>query len=113
MDDGRQDRVTIEALLAKVEQSPYRALLHDDQQRRHLLATMMAKSDDPILREMGEQLRDGLVTSMQLLSVPEYWDTLSHGYDRLGGIDLDQISEQLDAAGDAPWTETDPRDRPT
>lgn len=102
MDHSEHDPVTIEALLAKVENSRYRALLHDDQLRRRLVFKMLAESDDPILREMGEQLRDGLVTPSQLMSIPEYWEALSPGYEALGAIDLDQVADQVDAADDAP-----------
>jgi hypothetical protein len=63
---------------------------------------MLAESEDPMLREMGEQLRDGLVTPFQLMSIPEYWEALSPGYEALGSIDLDQVAGQVDAAGDAP-----------
>ncbi len=107
MDHGEHDPVTIEALLAKVENSRYRALLHDDQLRRRLVFKMLAESDDPMLREMGEQLRDGLVTPSQLMSIPEYWEALSRGYEALGRIDLDEVAEQVDAADDAPSDDPD------
>jgi hypothetical protein len=98
--DHQPGPVTIEALLAKVEGSRYRALLHDDQLRRRLLVRMLAESDDPMLREMGEQLRDGLATPAQLLSIPEYWEALRPGYEALGSIDLDEVAEQVDASAD-------------
>jgi hypothetical protein len=102
MDHREHDPVTIEALLAKVEDSRYRELLHDDQLRRRLVVKMLAESDDPMLREMGEQLRDGLVKPSQLMSIPEYWEALGRGYEALGRIDLDQVAEQVDATADAP-----------
>ncbi|WP_433379848.1 hypothetical protein ACQPZX_14215 [Actinoplanes sp. CA-142083] len=100
MDHQEHDPVTIETLLAKVENSRYRGLLHDDQLRRRLVTKMLAESDDPILREMGEQLRDGLATPSQLMSIPEYWEALRPGYEALGSIDLDQVAEQVDATDD-------------
>jgi hypothetical protein len=102
MDRQEHEPVTIEALLARVEDSRYRELLHDDKMRRRLVVQMLAESDDPILREMGEQLRDGLVTPAQLMSIPEYWEALRPGYEALGGIDLDQVAEQVDAPPDDP-----------
>jgi hypothetical protein len=112
MDHGEHDPVTIEALLAKVENSRYRALLHDDQLRRRLVFKMLAESDDPLLREMGEQLRDGLVTPSQLMSIPEYWEALSRGYEALGSIDLDQVAEEVDAADDVPPDDPSPAPGP-
>jgi hypothetical protein len=91
-----EDRATAEDILAKVELTSYGDLLHDDQRRRHELYKMMADSADPMLREMGEQLRDGLLTPRQLLSVPEYWETLRRGYDSLEAVDLDAIADQID-----------------
>jgi hypothetical protein len=79
-----------------LDQTSYRLLLHDDQHRRHLLAKLMADSNDPMLREMGQQLRDGSATLSQLLSVPAYWETLERGCDRLADIDLDNLAEQVD-----------------
>jgi hypothetical protein len=87
---------SIDELFAKLEQTSYGYLVHDQQRRRHLIATMMADSDDPIVREMGQQLRDGLVTPQQLLSVPEYLEKLESGYEKLAQIDLDELAEQVD-----------------
>jgi len=87
----------IEGLFASLEQSPYRYLLHDPERRRRLLATIMAESSDSTVREMGEQLRDGQVSLAQLLTVPDYADALSRGADRLAEVDLDEVTEQVDA----------------
>lgn len=116
MDHTEHDPVTIEGLLAKVENSRYRALLHDDQLRRRLVVKMLAESDDPLLREMGEQLRDGLVTPTQLMSIPEYWEKLRPGYEALGSIDLDRVADEVDATDRPPddepaFDEERPHDR--
>ena len=107
MDHEERGPATIEALLAKVENSRYRALLHDDQLRRGLVVKMLTQSDDPMLREMGEQLRDGVVTASQLMSIPEYWEALRPGYEALGSIDFDQVVEQVDATDDVPPDDPD------
>jgi hypothetical protein len=96
MNDEKPARATLEDIFAKLEQTSYRELLHDHERRRHLLATLMADSTDPIMREMGEQLRDGSATPRQLLSVPDYLEVLNRGYDELAKIDLDEVAEWVD-----------------
>jgi hypothetical protein len=100
-EEQQPPRVTAEELLAEAEGTSLGDLLRDDQRRRHLLATMMAEHPDPILREIGQQWRDGVATPRQLLSVPEYWAALRPGYDALkeidlGETDLGEIAEQAD-----------------
>ena len=86
----------LEQILAKLEQTSYGELIRDDGRRRRELYRMMAESAEPTVREMGQQLRDGLVTPTQLLTVPEYADVLHRGYERLGEIDLDTIEETVE-----------------
>lgn len=85
----------LEQILAKLEQTSYGELVRDDERRRHELYRMMADSTEPTVREMGQQLRDGLVTPTQLLTVPEYAEVLHQGYERLGELDLDTIEEAV------------------
>lgn len=107
MNDERPAGVTVESLLAKFSQTSYGELLHDDQRRRHLLATMMAGSTNPIVKEIGEQLRDGVITPRQLLSVPEYWEELQHGYQGLAEVDLDEMDQQVDQLNEQEREEAD------
>lgn len=95
MNDERPAR-RLEEIFASLGQTSYGYLLHDDERRRHLLATIMAESSDRIVREMGQQLRDGQASLGQLLSVPDYAEALSGGPARLAELDFDQIAEQVD-----------------
>jgi hypothetical protein len=85
----------LEQILAKLEQTSYGELIRDDGRRRHELYRMMAGSAEPAVREMGQQLRDGLVTPTQLLTVPQYAEVLHRGYERLGELDIDTIEETV------------------
>lgn len=96
MSDEEQPRATLEGILAKLGQTSYGELVHDEQRRRHLLATMMAESTDPVLREMGQQLRDGLVSPRQLVTVSDYWEALQRGFEKLAEVNLDEVAEQVD-----------------
>jgi hypothetical protein len=57
---------------------------------------MMADHNDPLVREMGKQLRDGEVTPQQLLSVPQYWEALQRGVNQLTETDLAEVESQVD-----------------
>lgn len=85
--------MTVEELLAEVERTSAGELLGDEERRRHLLAMMLAEHTDPIVREIGQQWRDGVATLRQLVSVPEYWETLRRGYDTLAEVDLDEAAD--------------------
>ncbi|GAA3739524.1 hypothetical protein GCM10022225_23320 [Plantactinospora mayteni] len=98
MTEERNPSATLDQLLDAVARTSYGELLHDEQRRRHELFRMMADSQDPMLREMGEQLRDGLARPRDLLSVPGYAETLLNGCQRLGenGPDLDKVLAEID-----------------
>jgi hypothetical protein len=93
MTDDKPSRVTFADIFAKLDQTSYRELLHDTEYRRFLLAKMMADSSDPMLREMGQQVRDGQATFRQLLSAPDYWEALQGGYQKLAEVELDDVSD--------------------
>lgn len=97
MADTTDGQPSADDVLDAVAQTSYGELLHDDQRRRHELYKLMADSTDPMVREMGEQLRDGLVTPLQLLSVPEYAEALMSGVQRLAEFDMKQVVEEMDA----------------
>jgi hypothetical protein len=91
----------LDQLLEAVARTSFGELLHDEQRRRHELFKMMADSPDPMLREMGEQLRDGLARPGDLLSVPSYAETLMNGCRQLAesGLDLDEVMAEIDEIG--------------
>jgi hypothetical protein len=101
MTDDQRPSATLDDVLAAVERTSYGELLHDDQRRRHELYELMAVSDDPLVREMGQQLRDGLLRPRDLLSDPDYADGLIRGCQRLGelAVDLDDVVTQIDELG--------------
>ncbi|MEN3608612.1 hypothetical protein AAH979_03615 [Plantactinospora sp. ZYX-F-223] len=101
MTQERNPSTTLDQLLDAAARTSYGELLHDEQRRRHELFRMMADSRDPMLREMGEQLRDGLARPRDLLSVPGYAEALRSGCQRLGenGPDLDEVVAEIDEIG--------------
>jgi len=57
----------------------------------------LATSEDPLLREIGEQLRDGTIRPYQMLTIPGYDTVAARGLDRLKEADaaLDHEETQL------------------
>jgi hypothetical protein len=96
MNDTPPQDPSVRDILSKFEQTADGWLLHDTVARRHRLARMMAEHDDPVMREMGEQLRDGHATPRRLASVPEYWETLQRGVSRLAETDLAELDGRLE-----------------
>ncbi|HEX6681444.1 MAG TPA: hypothetical protein VF062_01520 [Candidatus Limnocylindrales bacterium] len=91
--------MTIDDVFASLERTSYGHLLHNDQLRRQELYELMAECPDPILSEMGRQLRDGLLTPRQLLDAPDYVEALQRGYETLGEVDLNEIAAEVDEFG--------------
>lgn len=86
----------IDELLAKIERSPLGPLLQDEQAANRMMFEAMTRSDDKVVREMGQQLRDGEIGLQDLGDVPAYREALSTGMERLGELDLGGMSDQLD-----------------
>lgn len=45
----------------------------------------LVRHDDPVLREIGQQLSSGQVRPAALLAIPEYQRVIAHGLSRLAG----------------------------
>ena len=108
MSDQPSNLTGVSNLLAKFEQTSDGWLLHDSVSRRRRLAELMAEHNDPLVREMGKQLRDGQATPQQLLSVPQYWEALQQGVANLAETNLDEVESQVD---DVLERERDERER--
>ena len=107
-DAPQHDPTSVRDLLDKFGQTSEGWLLHDPLARRHRLAQMMAEHPDPLVREMGKQLRDGEATLQQLSSVPDYGEALRRGVSRLAETDVAQVDGQVQDVLDR---ERDERDR--
>ena len=46
---------------------------------------VLERHSDPVLREIGRQLRLGQVRPAMLLAIPEYQRVIAHGLSRLAG----------------------------
>jgi hypothetical protein len=93
-----QPTPTAESLLAKIESLPIAAELADPTRRKHLIYERLAASEDPVTREIGEQLRDGAMRVRDLWAIPEYRQVLERGIRNLESLDLREFSRQLDDA---------------
>jgi hypothetical protein len=63
---------TIRQLLDAIADTPLGAEMRDPQKARERIYRELAQEDDPLLREIGEQLRDGVLRPHQLLDIPAY-----------------------------------------
>lgn len=85
-------------LMAALDRTPIGDVLRDDQRRRAAVYERMATSSDPLTREIGQQLRDGVLRPQDLLKEPEYRRFLDRGVERLRELDLDELTRQAEAA---------------
>lgn len=90
----------ISRLMAALDRGPLGAVLRDDNRRRAAVYERMANSDDPLTREIGQQLRDGVLRPQDLLKDPTYRGFLDRGVERLATLDLDELTRQAEAAAD-------------
>lgn len=65
-----------------------------DGYRQHLYRDL-ARNDDPLLREIGEQLYDGLIRPRDLLTEPTYRDVVERGLERLRQADPETVRTEL------------------
>lgn len=97
MADGQPpEQPSMEELLAKIDQSPIGDIVRDEQAMQRMIFDVMARNEDPVLREMGTELCEGNVSLRGLADVPEYRTAMQTGLERVGDLDLAGMSEQLD-----------------
>jgi hypothetical protein len=68
-----------EDIRAAMAKSPELAGFEDTSSRRNALYRLIADHPDPLWREMGQQLRDGHLRPMDVLSTPQYREQLQAG----------------------------------
>jgi hypothetical protein len=78
------------AIMRLAPDSPYGELIASETSRRRVLYDLLANSDDPLWKEMGEQLRDGQMRPRDVFGVEEY---STHIFDS-----LDERARDLPAA---------------
>lgn len=93
---GEAEWPGIEQLMSKLEQSPLGPMLRDERSMDRMLCDLMDESDSRVMREMGRELRDGNVSWQGLGEIEAYREVLESGAERIGEIDLGEMSEQLD-----------------
>jgi hypothetical protein len=71
----------------------------DPDRTRRRLYDGLATSDEPILREIGEQLRDGVLATHRLLTIPAYREVMEKGLSVLQAaneaLEDDAVRDQL------------------
>lgn len=75
--------------------------LHDDNERRHSVYRLMENGDNPVARELGQELRAGNIDLRSVDTVPAYADVLRAGLDRLNNLDLGAMGDRLEALVEA------------
>ena len=105
-DDGRSPEARMQDVLADVRDSPVGRRLRDvDFRRRHAYAALV-RHPSPVMREIGEQLRDGRMRPIDILRVPAYREVFGkaarHAAARLYSEKIAQQLEALAAEGRDP-----------
>jgi len=88
----------IRSILEKVADAGYLDILLDESAGNRFVFTAMADSTDPTVREIGEQLRDGVLGLDQLARSDLYREVLNNGLENLSQLNPDQMATDLDAA---------------
>lgn len=97
MADGQpSEQPSIEELLAKIDQSPIGDIVRDEPAMQRMILDLMTRNEDPVLREMGAELREGKIGLRDLGDLPAYRPAMAAGLERVGELDLASMSEQLD-----------------
>lgn len=71
-DDTRDPAATIRELVSELEGTALGERMHDPEFRRRHAYGALQHNPDPIMREIGQQLRDGSMRPADVLRVPAY-----------------------------------------
>jgi hypothetical protein len=69
----------LESMMRLIERSAYRDQIADVRGRRQRVFEALAASEDPMWREIGEQLRDGRMELRDVTRVGAYWEKVQQG----------------------------------
>lgn len=90
----------LDQIMEAIGRTPYADSLSDPNRRHEMLFRALADSDDPVTREIGEQLRTG-VRPHQLLTEPAYRQFLTDALATANRLDLDRLHDDADTAAEA------------
>lgn len=102
----------LESIMRMIDRSAYREEVRDVPGRRRRIFEALARSDDPVWREMGEQLRDGRMELRDVARVDAYWQKVQQGLAEHGEEFRDAAAEAVQHLEQAENEQQDPgRDR--
>jgi hypothetical protein len=85
-------------LVGELDRSPLGERLRDRQLRRRHAYEALLRNPDPIMREIGEQLRDGRMRPSDVLSVPAYMEAFQRGAEQAQQrLDPREVAAQLES----------------
>ena len=83
-------------LVAELRSGPLGERLADRRFRRQHAYEALVHNPDPIMREIGQQLRDGAIRPADILRIPEYTEAFRRGADRAAQrLDPERIADDL------------------
>lgn len=91
------DDVSPTGILARIENSSYAELLHDERKLERTLIELMVASEHPVLAEMGRELQQGHISWQGLGGIAAYREVLDAGFATIQRIDLAEVAADLDA----------------
>lgn len=97
MADARQEN-RYRRLLERLENSPLGSELQDENQRRRKVFDLLAAGEEPVARELGQELAADNVSLRASAAVPAYHDVLAAGLRRLATLDLNAVADRLEEA---------------
>lgn len=82
--------------LSRILNSEIGAILSDPRESRRRVYAAMADHPDELIREIGEQLRDGVIQPAELTRAGAYRDVILRGIDALDALDVERIAEDVE-----------------
>jgi hypothetical protein len=112
MNTSPDDRPSPAELLRRLNDLPVGQELRNTSRRRTVEYDRMAASSDPLIREIGEQLRDGTMRPIDIARSSHYRGVLDRGMRELQDTDPEQFRQALEAEVEkAEERERDERER--
>ncbi len=102
----------IQALVTELHHSPVGERLRDPAFRQRHVVEALLHNPDPVMREIGEQVRDGHMRLSEIQRVPAYRDAFANAAQQAAQrLDPKEIAKQLEQLATRTRGEPEQRDR--
>jgi len=108
--ERESDPAETKQVIDEIRELGYGKLFEDRDTRRKMVFGFLAENSKGETAEFAEQLRDGKLTSVQVLSDPTYAEFIKRGVESMKDLDPDSLRDQLDELAEMDGAEDAPDD---